>query len=245
MPLASAAPDAVHVLIKRLDPGIPLPTLAHPGDAGADLVAAADVELGPGERAVVPTGVAIALPDGYAAFVHPRSGLAARHGVTIVNAPGTVDAGYRGEIRVTLLNTDAAKPVRFQRGDRIAQLVIQRVEHAVFHEVGSLPGSARGDGGFGSTGGHAATAGLGDGKTADGKADGKTADGKADSKMADGKADSKTTDGKMADGKTADGKTADNKTADNKTADNKTADGKMADGNTAGLADGNENKATR
>ncbi len=158
MPLASAAPDAVHVLIRRLDPGIPLPALAHPGDAGADLVAAADVELGPGERAVVPTGVAIALPDGYAAFVHPRSGLAARRGVTIVNAPGTVDAGYRGEIRVTLLNTDAAKPVRFQRGDRIAQLVIQRVEHAVFHEVGSLPGSARGDGGFGSTGGHRPTA---------------------------------------------------------------------------------------
>jgi dUTP pyrophosphatase len=171
MPLASAAPDAVHVLIRRLDPGIPLPALAHPGDAGADLVAAADVELGPGERAVVPTGVAIALPDGYAAFVHPRSGLAARHGVTIVNAPGTVDAGYRGEIRVTLLNTDAAKPVRFQRGDRIAQLVIQRVERAVFHEVGSLPGSARGDGGFGSTGGHAATAGLADAATA-GRADG-------------------------------------------------------------------------
>jgi dUTP pyrophosphatase len=105
---------------------------------------------------VVPTGVAIALPDGYAAFVHPRSGLAARHGVTIVNAPGTVDAGYRGEIRVTLLNTDADSPVRFQRGDRIAQLVVQRVEYPVFHEVERLPGSARGDGGFGSTGGHAA-----------------------------------------------------------------------------------------
>src|SRR6266487_6190073 len=163
MPLATAEPAVVHVLIRRLAPGIPLPARAHPGDAGADLVAAADVELGPGERAVVPTGVAIALPDGYAAFVHPRSGLAARHGVTIVNAPGTVDAGYRGEIRVTLLNTDAAKPVSFQRGDRIAQLVIQRIEHAVFHEVGSLPGSARGDGGFGSTGGHAATAGPADG----------------------------------------------------------------------------------
>ena len=105
---------------------------------------------------MVPTGVAIALPDGYAAFVHPRSGLAARHGVTIVNAPGTVDAGYRGEIKVTLLNTDRAQPVRFGRGDRIAQLVIQRVAVPVFHEVESLPGSARGDGGFGSTGGHAA-----------------------------------------------------------------------------------------
>jgi dUTP pyrophosphatase len=149
------------VLIKRLDPGLPLPAYAHPGDAGADLMAAADVELAPGERALVPTGVAIALPPGYAAFVHPRSGLAARNGVTLVNAPGTVDAGYRGEIMVTLLNTDTAAPVRFRRGDRIAQLVIQRVEHAAFHEVDSLPGSARGDGGFGSTGGHAAAGSRG------------------------------------------------------------------------------------
>jgi dUTP pyrophosphatase len=158
-PVANAGQDAVPVLIRRLDPGIPLPARAHAGDAGADLVTAADIELAPGQRAVVPTGIAIALPDGFAAFVHPRSGLAARHGVTIVNAPGTVDAGYRGEIRVTLLNTDASKPVRFQRGDRIAQLVIQRVERAEFHEVDLLPGSARGDGGFGSTGGHSATAG--------------------------------------------------------------------------------------
>jgi len=156
MPHANAEPDRVPVLIQRLDPGLPLPERAHPGDAGADLFAAADVELAPGQRAVVPTGVAIALPDGYAAFVHPRSGLASRCGVTIVNAPGTVDAGYRGEIRVTLLNTDADTPVRFQRGDRIAQLVVQRVEYPVFHEVERLPGSARGDGGFGSTGGHAA-----------------------------------------------------------------------------------------
>jgi len=156
MPPANAEPDRVQVLIQRLDPGLPLPERAHPGDAGADLFAAEDVELWPGQRAVVPTGVAIALPDGYAAFVHPRSGLAARYGVTIVNAPGTVDAGYRGEIRVTLLNTDADSPVRFQRGDRIAQLVVQRVERPVFHEVDRLPGSARGDGGFGSTGGHAA-----------------------------------------------------------------------------------------
>ena len=146
----------VPVLIKRLDPDLPLPAPAHPGDAGLDLFAAAGVTLAPGERAVVPTGIAIALPDGYAAFIHPRSGLAARHGVTLVNAPGTVDAGYRGEIRVTLLNTDAQAAVSFQRGDRIAQLVIQRVARAVLHEVESLPGSARGEAGFGSTGGHAA-----------------------------------------------------------------------------------------
>jgi dUTP diphosphatase len=155
-PPVSPALDAVDVLIQRLDGGLPLPSQAHPGDAGVDLFAAADVRLAPGERALVPTGVAIALPDGYAAFVHPRSGLAARHGVTIVNAPGTVDAGYRGEIKVTLLNTDLSQPVEFGRGDRIAQLVIQRVARPVFHEVGSLPGSARGGGGFGSTGGHAA-----------------------------------------------------------------------------------------
>jgi dUTP pyrophosphatase len=145
----------VDVLIQRLDPGVSTPVYAHPGDAGADLVATEDVELAPGERVMVPTGLAIALPDGYAAFVHPRSGLAARLGVTIVNAPGTVDAGYRGEIKVTLLNTDIRSTVRLQRGDRIAQLVIQRVERAVFHEVETLPGSARGDGGFGSTGGYA------------------------------------------------------------------------------------------
>jgi len=151
---ASPAADAVPVLIKRLDQGLPLPARAHPGDAGVDLCAAVDVVLAPGERALVPTGLAIALPEGYAAFVHPRSGLAARHGVTIVNAPGTVDAGYRGEIGVTLLNTDRAQPVRFERGDRIAQLVVQRVACPEFHEVQVLPGSARGDGGFGSTGGH-------------------------------------------------------------------------------------------
>src|ERR1039457_1153745 len=138
MPLANAEStesDVVHVLIKRLDPEIPLPVRAHPGDAGADLFAAADVELAPGQRAVVPTGVAVALPDGYAAFVHPRSGLAARHGVTLVNAPGTIDAGYRGEIRVTMLNTDRTIAVRIRRGDRIAQLVVQRVERVVFCEV--------------------------------------------------------------------------------------------------------------
>src|ERR1022692_3176235 len=150
--------DRVDVLVRRLDPGLPLPERAHPGDAGVDLYAARDVELAPGERAVVGTGIAIALPDGYAAFVHPRSGLAARHGVTLVNAPGTIDAGYRGEIAVTMINTDRNAAVRFSRGDRIAQLVIQRVERAVFSEVSMLPGSARGEGGFGSTGGHAAAA---------------------------------------------------------------------------------------
>ncbi|MGI5288493.1 dUTP diphosphatase [Nonomuraea polychroma] len=142
----------VEVLIHRLDAELPMPSYAHPGDAGADLHAAEDVELLPGERAVVGTGVAIALPDGFAAFVHPRSGLAARHGVTMVNAPGTVDAGYRGEIKVTLINTDAKEPFRLRRGDRVAQLVIQRVERAAFYEVERLPGSIRGANGFGSTG---------------------------------------------------------------------------------------------
>jgi dUTP pyrophosphatase len=145
----------VEVLITRLDPDVPLPSYARPDDAGADLVCAVDVDLAPGQRAVVGTGIAIALPAGYAAFVHPRSGLAARHGVTLVNAPGTLDAGYRGEIRVVLLNTDPATPVSFRRGDRIAQLVVQRVERAAFREVAALPDSARGDNGFGSTGGHA------------------------------------------------------------------------------------------
>ncbi|MCG5213947.1 dUTP diphosphatase [Streptosporangium sp. KLBMP 9127] len=142
----------IEVLIHRLDPGLPAPSYAHPGDAGADLCTAEDVELLPGERAIVGTGVAIALPEGYAAFVHPRSGLAAKYGVTLVNAPGTVDAGYRGQIRVTLLNTDSKQAVRLRRGDRVAQLVIQRVERATFHEVDRLPESARGAGGFGSTG---------------------------------------------------------------------------------------------
>lgn len=152
------------MLITRLDPDVPLPSYARPDDAGADLVCAEDVDLAPGQRAVVGTGIAIALPAGYAAFVHPRSGLAARHGVTLVNAPGTVDAGYRGEIKVVLLNTDPVTPVSFRRGDRIAQLVVQRVERAAFREVAALPDSARGDNGFGSTGGHAG--GLAAGVTA-------------------------------------------------------------------------------
>jgi len=144
-------PD-VEVLISTTSPDVPIPSYAHPGDAGADITTRVDVELAPGERATVPTGVCIALPAGYVALVHPRSGLAAKQGITIVNAPGTVDAGYRGEIAVTLLNTDARETVRLTKGDRIAQLVIQRVEHAAFVTVEALPGSHRGDGGFGSTG---------------------------------------------------------------------------------------------
>jgi dUTP pyrophosphatase len=145
----------VDVALQRLDADLPLPAYAHPGDAGADLVTRVDVELPPGGRATVPTGVAIALPEGYAGFVHPRSGLAARCGVTTLNAPGTIDAGYRGEIQVTLLNTDLRQPVVLRRGERIAQLVVQRVEHAVFVPVAELPGSVRGAGGHGSTGGFA------------------------------------------------------------------------------------------
>jgi dUTP pyrophosphatase len=150
-----AGPGTVRVLLRRLDEGLPVPSQAHAGDAGSDLYAAADVELPPGQRAIVGTGVAIALPDGYAAFVHPRSGLAAEHGVTLVNAPGTVDAGYRGEIKVIVLNTDCERTVRVRRGDRIAQLVIQRVEKPSFLVVETLPGSQRGAGGHGSTGGYA------------------------------------------------------------------------------------------
>jgi len=155
MTCACTEAGSVEILIRRLDPDLPLPRRAHSGDAGSDLCTTADVDLGPGQRAVVGTGVCIALPDGYAAFVHPRSGLAASHGVTIVNAPGTVDAGYRGEIKVILLNTDVERAVRLRRGDRIAQLVVQQVERPVFVEVERLPGSERGEGGHGSTGGHA------------------------------------------------------------------------------------------
>lgn len=144
------------MLVRRLRPEVPLPAYAHPGDAGADLISTVDVELAPGERASVPTGLAIALPDGFAAFVHPRSGLAARCGMTIVNAPGTVDAGYRGELMVIVANTDPIESLRLSAGDRIAQLVIQRVERARFVEVDTLPGSARGAGGHGSTGGASA-----------------------------------------------------------------------------------------
>lgn len=140
------------VSITRLDRGVPLPGYAHPGDAGADLVSTIDVLIAPGERVLVPTGIAIALPDGFAAFVHPRSGLALRHGLSIVNTPGTVDAGYRGEIKVLLVNHDATHAVNVNRGDRIAQLVVQRVERVDFVEVDALTDSARGAGGYGSTG---------------------------------------------------------------------------------------------
>lgn len=141
------------VLLQRLDADLEAPGYAHAGDAGADLRASVDVVLAPGERRLVGTGVAVALPEGYAGFVHPRSGLAAKHGLTIVNAPGTVDAGYRGEIMVCLLNTDTQHKIVITRGDRIAQLVIQPVSRATFVPVAELPRSVRGDQGHGSTGG--------------------------------------------------------------------------------------------
>ncbi|MFI1002558.1 dUTP diphosphatase [Streptomyces galbus] len=150
----------LEVLVRRVDPDVPLPAYAHPGDAGADLRTTEACELAPGERAVLPTGVSIALPEGYAAFVHPRSGLAARCGVALVNAPGTVDAGYRGEIKVIVVNLDPRETVWFERFDRIAQLVVQQVERVRFLQVAELPDSARAEGGFGSTGGHAAVAGT-------------------------------------------------------------------------------------
>lgn len=151
--LPAPAVPTLQVQLKMLDPELEAPSYAHPGDAGADLRAREGVVLMPGERKLVPTGVAIALPYGFVALIHPRSGLATKHGLTIVNAPGTVDAGYRGEISVTLLNTDSSQPIELRRGDRIAQMVIQRVEHAQFITVSELSGSVRGTGGFGSTGG--------------------------------------------------------------------------------------------
>ena len=140
------------VLIKRLDLDLPLPKYSKGGDAGADIVSRIDITLQPGERALVPTGIALALPNGYVALVHPRSGLAIKHGVTMVNAPGTVDAGFRGELQCILINHDPRESVSFKRGDRIAQLVFQKVERAEFVEVDVLPGSGRGEDGFGSTG---------------------------------------------------------------------------------------------
>ncbi len=159
------AGTGLDIALRRLDTGLPLPAYAHPGDAGADLVTAVDVDLGPGERALVPTGIAIALPEGYVALVHPRSGLAARHGLSIVNTPGTVDAGYRGEIKVLLVNLDPREPVSLRRGDRIAQLVVQKVERARFVEVEELPASRRGAGGYGSTGGFGRQTGPAEGRT--------------------------------------------------------------------------------
>ena len=143
----------MQVNIVRLDPDLPLPSYAHPGDAGADIFAREDVILQPGERRLVPTGIALALPEGYVALVHPRSGLAHRNGLSLVNAPGTIDAGYRGEVQVCLVNLDPATPIELRRGDRIAQLVIQQFETAAFVEVDELSDSARGAGGYGSTGG--------------------------------------------------------------------------------------------
>ena len=140
--------------IVRLDPEVPLPTYARAGDAGCDLVTTVDAEVPPGERVLLPTGIAVALPEGYAAFVHPRSGLAANHGVGLVNAPGTIDAGYRGEIKVILVNHDVRETVRLKRLDRVAQLVVQRVEQVGWRETEVLPESERGAGGHGSTGGY-------------------------------------------------------------------------------------------
>jgi dUTP pyrophosphatase len=142
----------MEILVRRLDESVPLPMRAHPGDAGLDLHSAEDVVLKPGERGSVGTGIAVAIPPGYAGFVVPRSGLAARHGIGVVNAPGLIDSGYRGEIRVLLINLDPNEPFELAKGERIAQLVIQRVEEATLREVAELPESARGEGGFGSTG---------------------------------------------------------------------------------------------
>ena len=140
------------VLITKLDPDLPTPSYAKPGDAGADVYSRIDCEIKPGERSLIPTGIAIAMPDGYAAFAHPRSGLAIKYGISIVNAPGTIDAGYRGELQMILINHDPKESFVVKRGDRIAQLVFQKVERAEFVEVVELPGSNRGSGGFGSTG---------------------------------------------------------------------------------------------
>lgn len=148
----SGQSDAVDVLVLRLDDQVPLPKYAHHGDAGVDLITTIDATLLPGQRAVLPTGIAIAMPAGFAAFVHPRSGLAAKVGVSIVNAPGTIDSGYRGEIQVIVINHDLHTTAQFKRGDRVAQLVVQRVEAVRFHEVSRLPGSDRGQSGFGSSG---------------------------------------------------------------------------------------------
>lgn len=142
----------MEVLIKRLDPSVPMPSYAKGGDAGADIATRIDFTLKAGERMLVPTGISIALPNGYVALVHPRSGLAIKYGISMVNTPGTVDAGFRGELQVILINHDLSESVSFKKGDRIAQLVIQQVERAEFVEVTQLPGSDRATGGFGSTG---------------------------------------------------------------------------------------------
>jgi dUTP pyrophosphatase len=140
------------VQIQRLDKGLPLPEYARPGDAGMDVFSAIDCTIAAGARAVIPTGIAIALPEGYVCLAHPRSGLAAKNGISIVNSPGTIDSGYRGEIKIILINTDKEQAFEIKRGDRIAQLVFQKFESARFYEVETLPESQRGAGGFGSTG---------------------------------------------------------------------------------------------
>ncbi|MGY0500402.1 dUTP diphosphatase [Nocardia sp. FBN12] len=145
--------------LRRLDPGLPVPTRAHPGDAGVDLCTTEDVIIEPGERVLVGTGIAIALPMGTVGLIHPRSGLAAKAGLSVVNTPGTVDAGYRGEIKVCLINHDPRTAIELRRGDRIAQLLVQRVELVDFAEVDDLDDTARGTGGYGSSGGHASLAG--------------------------------------------------------------------------------------
>ena len=145
-------PEHITLQLKKLDSGLPTPRYAHEGDAGLDLYAAEDVTLQPGQRAMVPTGIAIAIPQGYAGFVQPRSGLAAKQGITIVNTPGLIDSGYRGEVKVILLNTDSANAVQLARGERIAQLVIQSVPAVMLEEVDELGSTERGTGGFGSSG---------------------------------------------------------------------------------------------
>ncbi|MHC3000932.1 dUTP diphosphatase [Gordonia sp. GN26] len=148
-------PPLPPIAVRRLDPDLPLPTRAHPGDAGVDLCSTIDLELPAGRRQLVGTGIAIALPFGTVGLIHPRSGLAARAGLSIVNTPGTVDAGYRGEIKVCLINLDPEQSITISRGDRIAQLIVQRVELPDFVEVDELDDTSRGDGGYGSSGGHA------------------------------------------------------------------------------------------
>jgi len=147
--------DLPPIPLRRLDPELPVPTRAHPGDAGVDLCTSVDVTLRPGERALIGTGIAVALPVGTVGLIHPRSGLAAKFGLSVVNTPGTVDAGYRGEIKVCLINHDTEHAVELRRGDRIAQLLVQRVELVDFVEVDELDDTARGSGGYGSSGGHA------------------------------------------------------------------------------------------
>ena len=142
----------MRIEVTRLDRDLPLPSYARSGDAGLDLLAAEDVELKPGERAAVATGIAVAIPEGFAGFVHPRSGRALKEGLTVANAPGTIDSGYRGEVKVILVNLDLHEPVYVTRGEKVAQLVIQPVETAELVEVDGLPSSERGEGGFGSSG---------------------------------------------------------------------------------------------